>query len=210
MRYSQDLPIEEQRRLDQMHLDMQGGTRTGLDSMFDDAGRPQPMVAAPPTISNHMVDQNLAIDGIFDPSKIVDRLNQPPQFLDKDPRHFTKPIRMNTLQSPDHSLIGQPLTSLPQPTGDILPDPVNRLTGSNIQLNQIRPEVMPRPEIFKPKGGRGGNFLNRFERLLEGLEGLIGKLGGDSKPDPSPLVDPAGGIGSISPISTPFTPSQDY
>ena len=164
MRYSPDLPIEEQQRLDQMWSDyaggrgslgMQGGTRTGLDSMFNNAGRlqeyqSQPMVAAPPTISNYQgLGTNLT------------------------------------------SLIAQPITSLPRP-------------------DVMLPAVMPQPEVFKPIGRRGGNFLNRFERLLDGLEGLVGKLGGESKPDPSPLVDPVGGIGSISPTPTPFTASQDY
>lgn len=191
MGFLSDLPIEEQQRLDQMYqqrldqpaLDMQGGTRTGLDSMFDDMGNRRnpraPMVAAPRL-----------------PERISTAVQEVPRDFQQyeqarlDAQHYRKdsPQGLGTNLT---SLMGQPVTSLPRP-------------------DVMRPAVMPQPEVFKPIGGKGGNFLNRFERLLEGLEGLVGKLGGDSKPDPSPLVDPAGGIGSISPISTPFTPSQDY
>jgi hypothetical protein len=117
----------------------------------------------------------------------------------KPPTSLPNQPRIPEEISPYVTEIAQPPTSFPN-------QPITSLPRPNVML----PAVMPQPEVFKPIGGKGGNFLNRFERLLEGLEGLVGKLGGDSKPDPSPLVDPAGGIGSISPISTPFTPSQDY
>jgi hypothetical protein len=159
MRYSPDLPLEEQQRLDQMHLGMQGGTRTGLDSMFNNAGRLQE----------------------YQSQSLVEEWRK------------NRPQGLGTNLT---SLIAQPITSLPRP--DVIGPAV------------MRPAVMPQPEVFKPIGRRGGNFLNRFERLLDGLEGLVGKLGGESKPDPSPLVDPVGGIGSISPTPTPFTASQDY
>ena len=103
------------------------------------------------------------------------------------------------------------------PTGDetrppvMLPQPIDMprspvmlpLPGQEnpYPVGPIRPGGMPRP-------GRGRGFLNRFERLLDGLEGLVGKLGGESPKDTGPLVDPVGGVGSLTP--TPFTASQDY
>jgi len=248
MGFLSDLPLEEQQRLDQMYqqrlvqpaLDMQGGTRTGLDSMFDDSGRPQPMVAAPPTISNHAKTlrqeyEQAQLDAkqyrkdsgdmgryVMDAERPFEewRKNRPqglgtnltsvigqPQGLGtfkpmiKPPTSLPNQPRIPEEISPYVAEIAQPPTSFPNQPITSLPRP-----------DVMRPAVMPQPVGYPSpnKGGKGGNFLNRFERLLEGLEGLVGKLGGGSQSDPSPLVDPAGGIGSISPISTPFTPSQDY
>ena len=211
MGFLSDLPLEEQQRLDQMYqqrlvqpaLDMQGGTRTGLDSMFDDTGRLQeyqsePMVAAPPTISNHAKTLRQEYEQAqLDAKQYRKDSGDMGRYVMDAERPFEE-WRKNRPQG-----LGTNLTSL-------IATPNNKPVTSLPRPNVMLPAVMPQPEVFKPKGGKGGNFLNRFERLLEGLEGLVGKLGGDSKPDPSPLVDPAGGIGSISPISTPFTPSQDY
>jgi hypothetical protein len=201
MRYSPDLPLEEQQRLDQMHLGMQGGTRTGLDSMFNNAGRlqeyqSQPMVAAPPIIS--MTPRQEYEQAKLDAEQYRKDSGDMGRYVMDAERPFEewRKNRPQGLGTNLTSLIAQPITSLPRP--DVIGPAV------------MRPAVMPQPEVFKPIGRRGGNFLNRFERLLDGLEGLVGKLGGESKPDPSPLVDPVGGIGSISPTPTPFTASQDY
>lgn len=230
--YSPDLPLEERQRLDQMwsdyaggrgSLDMQGGTRTGLDSMFDDSGRPQPMVAAPPTIGTNMITsiQEYEQARLDAQQYRKDSGDGSPPGLNKNLTSVIgQPQGLGTFKSmikPPTSLPNQPripeeispyITEIAQPPTSFPNQPIISLPRSDV----VRPAVMPQPVGYPSpnKGGKGGNFLNRFERLLEGLEGLVGKLGGDSKPDPSPLVDPAGGIGSISPISTPFTPSQDY
>ena len=208
--YSPDIPLEERQRLDQMYqqrlnqpaFDMERGTRTGLDSMFDDMGNRRnpraPMVAAPPTISNHAKTLRQEYEQAqLDAKQYRKDSGDMGRYVMDAERPFEE-WRKNRPQG-----LGTNLTSL-------IATPNNKPVTSLPRPNVMLPAVMPQPEVFKPIGGKGGNFLNRFERLLEGLEGLVGKLGGDSKPDPSPLVDPAGGIGSISPISTPFTPSQDY
>ena len=208
MRFSRDLPIEEQQRLQQIHLDMSGSTRTGLDSMFDDMGNRRnpraPMVAAPPTISNHMMT----------PIQEYEQAKLDAEQYRKDSgdmgRYVMDEPTKTELSFEDWQKSKNRLPELGTNLTSLIGTPNTFPTTSLPRPDVMRPAVMPQPEVFKPFGGKGGNFLNRFERLLEGLEGLVGKLGGDSKPDPSPLFDPAGGIGSISPISTPFTPSQDY
>lgn len=222
MGFLSDLPIEEQQRLDQMYqqrldqpaLDMQGGTRTGLDSMFDDMGNRRnpraPMVAAPPTIGTDMMTpiQEYEQARLDAQQYRKDSGDGSPQGLNKNLTSLMEqPQRLGTNLT---SIIGQPhyVTEIAQPPTSFPNQPITSLPRPDV----MRPAVMPQPVGYPSpnKGGKGGNFLNRFERLLEGLEGLVGKLGGGSQSDPSPLVDPAGGIGSISPISTPFTPSQDY
>ena len=119
------------------------------------------------------------------------------------------------------TIMPQPGTIMPQP-GTVMPSPeVMPSPGKPQPIDMPRPPVMlplPGQENPYPVGpirpggmprpGRGRGFLNRFERLLDGLEGLVGKLGGESPKDTGPLVDPVGGVGSLTP--TPFTASQDY
>ena len=94
--------------------------------------------------------------------------------------------------------VGKPITSLPQPTTTTMPLP--------------QPPVMPTPSpptTGGPFGGGGKTFLNRFERLLDGLEGLVGKLGGSGGTSESPFpTGDGGGLAEV--IQTPFTPTQDY
>ena len=74
-----------------------------------------------------------------------------------------------------------------------------------------QPPVMPTPSpptTGGPFGGGGKTFLNRFERLLDGLEGLVGKLGADGNTPESPFSSGGGGLSDA--IETPFTPTQDY
>ena len=103
------------------------------------------------------------------------------------PRRMPLPTSPPSMPIPlDPSIsVGKPITSLPQPT------------------------TMPRPSGGPfGGGGKGGNFLGRFERLLDGLEGLVGKLGGNGSTPESPFSNGGGGLSDA--IETPFTPTQDY
>jgi len=188
MMYSPNLPIEEQRRLDQWWRNQVaeaqarpqsqlGSTRTGLDSMFDDSGQPIPRPA----------DQAAPTKDIYD-SWTSEQKSEWDRYGE-----FGKPL---IPFGEGTEVLPQLGIRMPQPE-DPLPGPPNR-----------PPPDFPQPGGRMPRPGRGRGFLNRFERLLDGLEGLVGKLGGESPEDTSPLVDPVGGIGGLTP--TPFTASQDY
>jgi len=98
---------------------------------------------------------------------------------------------------------------------DFTPRPSGR--PQEYRPEMIRPAVMEPPSTTMPSpsggpfggGGKGGNFLGRFERLLDGLEGLVGKLGGSGSTPESPFpTGDGGGLAEV--IKTPFTPTQDY
>ena len=94
------------------------------------------------------------------------------------------------------------------PDGKFSPPRPSPLT---VQPTPSMPTTMPlsQPRLYKTGGpfggGQGKTFLNRFERLLDGLEGLVGKLGGTPE---SPFSSGGGGLSDA--IETPFTPTQDY
>jgi hypothetical protein len=244
MRMSPNLPIEEQERL-QREYEMKLrddfphpaiampykplGSRTGLDSMFNDLGQPN--------ISNHMytprqqyeqarreaakyrkesgdmgryvMDSPTRTERSFE-DWMKSRKDRPT--LWRNPNPFgpniddTYPTAEEVRPEPGITMF-QPLST--QPIINI-PGPVQEPPGGG--LHDWGPKNIPGPVQEPPGGmprpGRGRGFLNRFERLLDGLEGLVGKLGGESPKDTGPLVDPVGGVGSLTP--TPFTASQDY
>ena len=97
---------------------------------------------------------------------------------------------------------------------DFTPRPSGR--PQEYRPEMIRPAVMEPPSTTMPSpsggpfggGGKGGNFLGRFERLLDGLEGLVGKLGADGGTPEAPFSSGGGGLSDA--IQTPYTPTQDY
>jgi hypothetical protein len=235
MKYSSDyLPLEERQRLDQMWANIAGGPNRniyanenrGLNSMFRprDIGQPitQPAMVGAAVMGYHRRPKAgggyeyhttgsstdpLPSGGGWESSRQEWPGNQhlPPQrpSFEDIPERPTEPFPGIT-QGPKnlewnrrHRLYLQ--EPLPQPPVMPTPSP---------------PTTMPTP--FPPKtggpfggGGKGGNFLGRFERLLDGLEGLVGKLGGSGSTPESPFpTGDGGGLAEV--IKTPFTPTQDY
>jgi len=208
---SQPLPIEEQERLQREYMEMSNrplatlrplGSRTGLDSMFNDLGQPvlwrNPVPLGGPNIDDTYPTGNES----YLPFPKDEVRPQPgtimPQLGTVMPSPEVRPSLGTTMTQP---LPQQPTieprgwTGLPPGGG------LHDWGPKNIPGPVQEPPRVPRP-------GRGRGFLNRFERLLDGLEGLVGKLGGESPKDTGPLVDPVGGVGSLTP--TPFTASQEY
>ena len=221
MRIRQDLPIEEQERLQREYMEMSNrplatlrplGSRTGLDSMFNDLGQPilRPADQAAPTkdiYDSWTSEQKSEWDryGEFGKPQLID-MPRPPVMLPlpgQENPYPVDPIRPEVMPRP----------GMPRPEVTPRPDPQHYIDTPDFRPLPQQPTIEPKgwtglPPGGMPRPGRGRGFLNRFERLLDGLEGLVGKLGGESPEDTSPLVDPAGGIGGLTP--TPFTASQDY
>ena len=192
MRYRLDLPLEEQQRLDQIHLN-QGGVspyrnglnneNSGLNSMFP----PKTSLIPPSQWINKTTGKPWEKSGRGDmpPGYKAGPTDAPIPWAD-DPRLAEFEHRPEMIR---------PVYEPPAP-----PSPPT--TGGFSQL----PTTMPRPF---GGGGKGGNFLGRFERLLDGLEGLVGKLGGSGGTSESPFpTGDGGGLSEV--IQTPFTPTQDY
>tara|TARA_R100000656_G_scaffold35101_2_gene30078 strand:+ start:541 stop:1224 length:684 start_codon:yes stop_codon:yes gene_type:complete len=227
MRYSQDLPLEEKQRLDQIHL-KQGGVNpygtdlnnenSGLNSMFP----PRPEPIKPEGVSDQDWQGYLAAKAEVEKQRATGDLGRDVRRGEAGYEHWKQGqgqqgYLSSLMEQPDplRKDVGSPLWEPPAPTfvSDIstqpttMPLPQPPGTGGFSQL----PTTMPRPfgRPFGGGGGKGGNFLGRFERLLDGLEGLVGKLGesGGTSESPFPTGD-GGGLAEV--IQTPFTPTQDY
>ena len=239
MRYSQDLPLEEQQRLDQIHLN-QGGVspyrnglnneNSGLNSMFPPRDK----------IGHHMV---LNPSVTKSPAELMEwARNERMNRRQKSPEEMAYYTNIDETQGnptvKDPAMISQewqqepliswaggvrplpsPPTTMPLPEigGGFRPDFTPRPSGrpQEYRPEMIRPAVMEPPSTTMPRpsggpfGGGGKTFLNRFERLLDGLEGLVGKLGGSGSTPESPFpTGDGGGLAEV--IKPPFTPTQDY
>ena len=115
------------------------------------------------------------------------------------------PLRIDVVNPLWEPPATQPAT-IPLPQPPVMPTPSPPTT-----MPLPQPPVMSTPSpptTGGPFGGGGKTFLNRFERLLDGLEGLVGKLGADGSTPESPFSSGGGGLSDA--IETPFTPTQDY
>ena len=261
MKYRLDLPLEEQQRLDQIHLN-QGGVspyrnglnnensglnglfppkrgERGLENLYDMPNMPKgyrEMIEA-----QRKEEQDLYSSygkDYMDPSanpRSGGRYTQ--EFMDYAKnkgygiRDMTPTDAGMSLTKKDWDVqrekfhpslgpirIGQPITQPPyirdpiaEKPFDLIRDPNDPLPSPPTTMPLPQPPVMPTPSPPKtggPFGGGGKTFLNRFERLLDGLEGLVGKLGADGSTPESPFSNGGGGLSDA--IETPFTPTQDY
>ena len=252
MRYSQDLPLEEKQRLDQIHLNQMGvspyrnglnNENSGLNSMFP----PRPEGASDQDWQGYLdakaSAQKQRDEGFLGRITLggeagyehwkqghdtkQDRYLEPliaaqgPQQLPvphwRDPARWVPPTQE------------QPTRPLPEIGGGFRPEtnpygPGPYTAGPDGKFSPPRPSpITVQPTPFMPTikplspphktggpfgGGQGKTFLNRFERLLDGLEGLVGKLGADGSTPESPFSSGGGGLSDA--IETPFTPTQDY
>ena len=210
MKYSSDLPLEERQRLDQMWANIAGGPNRniyanenrGLNSMFRprDIGQPitQPATAGLAVMGYHRRPKAGGGYEYHTTGSSADPLPSgggwessgqewpgmiPPE-LRYDPGYSRYPD-LERFPTPPHKPIDPGFETFP-----MVPKPIDS----------------PRPHKGPFGGGQGKTFLNRFERLLDGLEGLVGKLGGTPE---SPFSSGEGG-GLAEVIKTPFTPTQDY
>jgi len=212
MKYSSDLPLEERQRLDQMWANIAGGPNRniyanenrGLNSMFP----PKTSLIPPSQWINKTTGKPWEKSGRGDmpPGYKAGPTDAPIPWAD-DPRlaefeHRPEMIRPAVIQPPS--------TTMPLPQPPVMPTPSPPTTmpvpQPPVMPTPQPPTTMPTPQ--PPKIGGGGNFLNRFERLLDGLEGLVGKLGADGSTPESPFSSGGGGLSDA--IETPFTPTQDY
>ena len=227
MRYSQDLPLEEKQRLDQIHLKQGGVNPYGTDLNNENSGLNS---IFPPRdkIGHHMV---LNPPVTKSPAELMEwARNERMNRRQKSPEEMAYYTNIDetqgnpTVKDPASelqrlpSLIGQPMAQPPlDPSrpmqwpdrGGFQPDLFSK--PSPVMSTPSPPTTMPRPSggPFGGGGGKGGNFLGRFERLLDGLEGLVGKLGGSGGTSESPFpTGDGGGLAEV--IQTPFTPTQDY
>jgi len=216
MRYSQDLPLEEQQRLDQIHLN-QGGVspyrnglnneNSGLNSMFPPRDK----------IGHHMV---LNPSVTKSPAELMEwAQNERRNRRQKSPEEMAYYINIDETQG--NPTVKDPALGLqrPQPIEPDFPHYPVKKSPLTVQPTLSMPTTMPLPQppvmptpspptTGGPFGGGGKTFLNRFERLLDGLEGLVGKLGADGNTPESPFSSGGGGLSDA--IETPFTPTQDY
>ena len=248
MRYSQDLPLEEKQRLDQIHL-KQGGVNpygtdlnnenSGLNSMFPPRDKIGHHMVLKPSVTKSPaelmewarnermnrrqkspeemayytnIDETQGNPTVKDPASELQRLPsligqpmaQPPSssWLQETYGHLdsSRPMPSRPMQWPDRGGFRPDFT--PRPNEPPAPNFVSDIS--------TQPTTMPRPSGGPfGGGGKGGNFLGRFERLLDGLEGLVGKLGGSGGTSESPFpTGDGGGLSEV--IQTPFTPTQDY
>jgi len=236
MRYSQDLPLEEKQRLDQIHL-KQGGVNpygtdlnnenSGLNSMFPPRDkRGQLSVTKSPTELMEWARNERMNRRQKSPEEMAYYIN-----IDETQGNPTvkDPAMISQEWQQEHPLWqrdfvdrgGRRPVFTSRPSGGLPQDFVDRGGVPEYRPEMIRPAVIQPPSITTPTpqppktggpfggGGKGGNFLNRFERLLDGLEGLVGKLGADGSTPESPFpTGDGGGLAEV--IKTPFTPTQDY
>jgi len=142
--------------------------------------------------NQHLPPQRPSFEDIPErPTEPFPGITQGPKNLEWNRRH--RLYLQEPLPQPPIMPTPSPPTTMPVPQPPVMPTPQP-------------PTTMPTPQ--PPKIGGGGNFLNRFERLLDGLEGLVGKLGADGSTPESPFSSGGGGLSDA--IETPFTPTQDY
>ena len=227
MRYSQDLPLEEKQRLDQIHL-KQGGVNPyvswtglnnenrGLNSMFP----PRPEPIKPEGASDQDWQGYLDAKAKVEKQRAEGDLSRDVRRGEAGYEHWKqeqgKQGYLSSLMGQPDPLridVGSPLWEPPAPNfvSDISTQPATiPLPQPPVMSTPSPPTTMPRPSGGPfGGGGKGGNFLGRFERLLDGLEGLVGKLGGSGGTSESPFpTGDGGGLAEV--IKTPFTPTQDY
>jgi len=221
MKYSSDLPLEERQRLDQMWANIAGGParnmyaneNSGLNSMFPPRDkRGQLSVTKSPTelmewARNERMNRRQKSPEEMAYYTNIDETQGNPTV--KDPAMISQEWQQ------EHPLWQRDFVDRGGRRPDFTPRPSGR--PQEYRPEMIRPAVMEPPSTTMPSpsggpfggGGKGGNFLGRFERLLDGLEGLVGKLGGSGSTPESPFpTGDGGGLAEV--IKTPFTPTQDY